>query len=91
MAANELHQFFGVVSQETVLFSGTLYNNLVMAHPHAVFEDVIAACKAAKIHNFIDKIPNGYQTEIRKCGTGLFGGQRQRIAIVRNKRMGTEP
>jgi subfamily B ATP-binding cassette protein HlyB/CyaB len=45
---------FGVVPQETVLFSGTLYDNLVMAHPHASFEDVIAACKAAEIHEVIE-------------------------------------
>jgi subfamily B ATP-binding cassette protein HlyB/CyaB len=48
---------FGVVPQETVLFSGTLYDNLVMAHPHASFEDVIAACKAAEIHEVIEKLP----------------------------------
>ncbi len=83
LAANELRQTYGVVPQETVLFSGTLYDNLVMAHPHAGFEDVINACKAAEIHDFIDKLPDGYQTEIGERGTGLSGGQRQRIAIVR--------
>ena len=55
LAANELRQVFGVVPQETVLFSGTLYENLVMAHPHARFEDVIAACKAAEIHEVIEQ------------------------------------
>jgi subfamily B ATP-binding cassette protein HlyB/CyaB len=49
-----------------------------MAHPHASFEDVIAACKAAEIHEVIDKLPEGYQTEIGERGTGLSGGQRQR-------------
>ncbi|HEX8980760.1 MAG TPA: peptidase domain-containing ABC transporter [Parasulfuritortus sp.] len=83
LAANELRQVFGVVPQETVLFSGTLYDNLIMAHPHATFEDVIAACKAAEIHDHIDNLPNGYQTEIGERGTGLSGGQRQRIAIAR--------
>ena len=83
LAANELRQTFGVVPQETVLFSGTLYDNLVMAHPHATFEDVIQACKAAEIHEVIDKLPDGYQTEIGERGTGLSGGQRQRIAIAR--------
>jgi subfamily B ATP-binding cassette protein HlyB/CyaB len=71
------------VPQETVLFSGTLYDNLVMAQPHARFEDVIAACKAAEIHEAIEKLPNGYQTEIGERGIGLSGGQRQRIAIAR--------
>ena len=83
LAANELRSAFGVVPQETVLFAGTLYDNLVMAHPHARFEDVIAACKAAEIHEVIDQLPNGYQTEIGERGTGLSGGQRQRIAIAR--------
>jgi len=83
LAANELRATFGVVPQETVLFSGTLYENLVMAHPHANFEDVIAACKAAEIHEVIEKLPNGYQTEIGERGTGLSGGQKQRIAIAR--------
>ena len=83
LAANELRQNFGVVPQETVLFAGTLYDNLVMAHPHAQFEDVIAACKLAEIHDTIDQLPNGYQTEIGERGTGLSGGQRQRIAIAR--------
>lgn len=83
LAANELRQVFGVVPQETVLFSGTIYDNLVMAHPHASFEDVIAACKAAEIHETIDRLPHGYQTEIGERGTGLSGGQRQRLAIAR--------
>ena len=83
LAANELRSVFGVVPQETVLFSGTLYDNLVMAHPHATFNDVIAACKAAEIHEVIEKLPAGYQTEIGERGTGLSGGQKQRIAIAR--------
>ena len=83
LAANELRATFGVVPQETVLFAGTLYDNLVMAHPHASFEEVILACKAAEIHEVIEKLPNGYQTEIGERGTGLSGGQRQRIAIAR--------
>jgi ATP-binding cassette, subfamily B, bacterial HlyB/CyaB len=83
LAANELRQCFGVVPQETVLFSGTIYDNLVMAYPHAGFAEVIAACKAAEIHDTIEKLPNGYQTEIGERGTGLSGGQRQRLAIAR--------
>lgn len=83
LAANELRSVFGVVPQETVLFSGTLYDNLVMAHPHASFEDVILACKAAEIHEVIEQLPDGYQTEIGERGTGLSGGQKQRIAIAR--------
>jgi subfamily B ATP-binding cassette protein HlyB/CyaB len=83
LAANELRGVFGVVPQETVLFSGTLYDNLVMAHPHATFAEVIQACKAAEIHEVIESLSEGYQTEIGERGTGLSGGQRQRLAIAR--------
>lgn len=83
LAANELRSAFGVVPQETVLFSGTVYDNLIMAHPHASFEDVITACKAAEIHDAIEALPKGYQTELGEHGVGLSGGQRQRIAIAR--------
>lgn len=83
LAANELRSSFGVVPQETVLFYGTLYDNLVMAHPHATFEEIIVACKAAEIHEAIEALPEGYQTEIGERGIGLSGGQRQRIAIAR--------
>lgn len=83
LAANELRSAFGVVPQETVLFSGSVYDNLVMAHPHASFEDVIAACKAAEIHDVIEHLPGGYQTQLGEHGVGLSGGQRQRIAIAR--------
>jgi subfamily B ATP-binding cassette protein HlyB/CyaB len=83
LAANELRQTYGVVPQETVLFAGTVYDNLVMAHPQAGFEDVIKACKLAEIHETIEQLPQGYQTEIGEHGVGLSGGQRQRLAIAR--------
>jgi len=83
LGANELRNTFGVVPQETVLFSGSIYDNLVMAHPHASFEQIVNACKAAEIHHLIDSLPNGYQTELGEQGVGLSGGQRQRIAIAR--------
>jgi len=83
LAANELRLAFGVVPQETVLFSGTIYDNLLMAHPHAGFEDVIAACRFAEIHDTIEELPQGYQTLIGEHGVGLSGGQRQRLAIAR--------
>lgn len=83
LAANELRQSYGVVPQETVLFSGTIYDNLVMAHPHAGFEDVIKACKLAEIHDVIEQLPQGYRTGIGEHGVGLSGGQRQRLAIAR--------
>lgn len=83
LAANELRLAFGVVPQETVLFAGTVYDNLIMAHPHAGFDDVIVACRLSEIHDTIESLPQGYQTAIGEHGVGLSGGQRQRLAIAR--------
>ena len=83
LAANELRLAFGVVPQDTVLFSGSVYDNLIMAHPHAGFEEVVAACRFAEIHETIEQLPQGYQTAIGEHGIGLSGGQRQRLAIAR--------
>jgi len=82
-AANELRNHFGVVPQETVLFSGTLYENLILASPHATFDQVVQACILAEIHEAIEKLPEGYQTVIGERGVGLSGGQKQRLAIAR--------
>lgn len=83
LSANELRQHFGVVPQETRLFSGTVYDNIVLANPHAGFEDIVAASRMAGIHGTIEKLPEGYQTRVGEHGVGLSGGQRQRIAIAR--------
>ena len=74
---------FGVVPQETVLFAGTLYDNLSLADPQATFDDVIEACRRAEIHDFIESLPEGYRTLVGEHGAGLSGGQKQRIAIAR--------
>jgi ATP-binding cassette, subfamily B, bacterial HlyB/CyaB len=83
LSANELRTYFGVVPQETVLFSGTIYDNLSMANPVATFEQIVEVCKVAEIHDVIEKLPQGYQTEIGERGVGLSTGQKQRIAIAR--------
>jgi ATP-binding cassette, subfamily B, bacterial HlyB/CyaB len=83
LAANELRNHFGVVPQTTTLFSGTIYDNLILANPHASFEQIIQACQLAEIHQAIEKLPQGYQTVVGENGTGLSGGQKQRIAIAR--------
>ena len=83
LAANELRSYFGVVPQETTLFSGTIYDNLQMASPDASFQQITAACRMAEIHEVIEALPQGYQTEIGERGAGLSGGQKQRIAIAR--------
>jgi subfamily B ATP-binding cassette protein HlyB/CyaB len=81
--ANELRGHFGVVPQDTVLFSGTIYDNLALANPLASFEQVVQACKLAEIHDTIEQLPQGYQTPVGEHGAGLSGGQKQRIAIAR--------
>ena len=83
MSANELRSTFGVVPQETVLFSGTIYDNLALANPHATFDQVVQACKMAEIHATVEALPQGYQTPIGERGAGLSGGQKQRLAIAR--------
>jgi subfamily B ATP-binding cassette protein HlyB/CyaB len=83
LSANELRQYFGIVPQETYLFSGTIYENLIAANPNAGFDDVVRACKIAEIHEVIEKLPQGYNTVIGEHGVGLSGGQKQRLAIAR--------
>ncbi|HEX7220869.1 MAG TPA: peptidase domain-containing ABC transporter [Burkholderiales bacterium] len=83
LAANELRQYFGVVPQETVLFSGSIYENLVAASPDAGLAEVVSACRIAEIHDAIERLPKGYRTEIGEHGAGLSGGQKQRLAIAR--------
>ncbi len=83
LSANELRNTFGVVPQETLLFSGSIYDNLTLANPHASFEQIIQACQLAGIHDTLEKLPEGYQTHIGEHGTGLSGGQKQRMAIAR--------
>ena len=83
LAANELRQTYGVVPQDTLLFSGTVYENVAMANPHAGFDDIVTACRAAEMHDVIEKLPQGYQTPLGEHGIGLSGGQKQRLAIAR--------
>jgi subfamily B ATP-binding cassette protein HlyB/CyaB len=83
LSANALRSYFGVVPQEIMLFSGTLYDNLLMANPHATFDQVANACRMAEIRDVIEALPDGYQTEIGERGAGLSGGQKQRLAIAR--------
>jgi len=72
-----------IVPQETVLFSGTVRDNIRYGRPDASEAEVIAAAKAAQAHEFILQLPNGYDTHIEERGVNLSGGQKQRIAIAR--------
>ena len=73
----------GVALQETVLFSGTVRDNIRYGRPDATDDEVIAAAKAAQAHDFITSFPGGYDTLIGQRGVNLSGGQKQRIAIAR--------
>ena len=72
-----------LVSQETILFNDTVKNNISYGSTGVTDEDVIAAARAAYAHEFIEQMPEGYDTVIGEKGVKLSGGQRQRIAIAR--------
>lgn len=79
----QLRGSIGVVFQETYLFSGSVYDNIAYARPGASPEEVMAAAKAANAHEFVMKLPDGYNTAVGENGHSLSGGERQRIAIAR--------
>lgn len=79
----ELRSNIGVVFQETYLFSGSIFDNIAYARPDASLDEVIAAAKAANAHEFITKLPDGYNTVIGENGHSLSGGERQRVSIAR--------
>ena len=80
---SELRKQIGLVPQEPALFSGTVRENIAYANPTASSEAVEAAAKAAHAAEFIDRLPQGYETRVGERGVKLSGGQRQRIAIAR--------
>jgi ABC-type multidrug transport system fused ATPase/permease subunit len=73
----------GFVLQETFLFSDSIHENIAYGRPNATRADVIAAAKAAQAHNFISRLPEGYDTLLGERGVNLSGGQKQRVAIAR--------
>ena len=78
-----LLQQIAIVPQETILFSGTVRENISYGAPNASEEAIVAAAHAAQAHDFVTKLPNGYDTHIEERGVNLSGGQKQRIAIAR--------
>jgi len=78
-----LRRNLGIAMQESVLFSGTIRDNIRYGRPAASDEEVVAAAKAAQAHEFITGFPNGYDTAIGQRGVNLSGGQKQRLAIAR--------
>jgi ATP-binding cassette subfamily B protein len=78
-----LRRNIGVALQESILFSGTIRDNIRYGRPDATEKEVIAAAKAAQAHEFISHLPDGYDTVLGQRGVNLSGGQKQRIAIAR--------
>jgi ATP-binding cassette subfamily B protein len=78
-----LRDQIGMVLQDTLLFDGTIQENIALTNPDASSEEIIAAAKTAFAHDFIMALPNGYNTRVGERGSALSGGQRQRIAIAR--------
>lgn len=79
----KLRKSYAMVLQDTWLFEGTVYENLAYGNPSATLEDVIEACKAAKIHGFVSKLPNGYDTVLNEGGINISKGQKQLLTIAR--------
>jgi len=80
---DSLRRQIGIVLQETFLFNDSLRNNISYGRPGASLEEIMDAAKAAKIHDFISTLPQGYDTVVGERGVGLSGGQKQRMAIAR--------
>ncbi|CAG1006281.1 Lipid A export ATP-binding/permease protein MsbA [Phycisphaerales bacterium] len=83
VSVRSLRRQIGVVTQETIVFRGTVRENIVHAGVGVGEAEVIAAARKARAHDFIERLPRGYDTLIGEGGHGLSGGQRQRLAIAR--------
>jgi subfamily B ATP-binding cassette protein MsbA len=80
---SDVRQLMGIVSQETILFNATVFENIAFGMEGVTQEDIVAAAKVANAHEFIIQMPEGYETNIGDRGIKMSGGQRQRISIAR--------
>jgi ABC-type multidrug transport system fused ATPase/permease subunit len=80
---HHIRERIGVVTQDPVLFSGSILSNITYGASGATLEAAIEAAKVANAHSFILKFPQGYDTEVGERGVQLSGGQKQRLAIAR--------
>ena len=83
VSQQSVRRAIGIVPQDTVLFNDTIYYNIAYGRPGAEKEDVIRAAKHAHIHEFIESLPDGYDTMVGERGLKLSGGEKQRVAIAR--------
>ena len=80
---DSLRSQVGMVLQQTTLFSGTIRENIAYGRPDASLDEIVAAAKAAQVHEFVVQMPDGYDSQVEARGANLSGGQKQRIAIAR--------
>lgn len=80
---SSLRAMIGIVPQDTVLFNDTIYYNIAYGRPDATRDEIIAAAQAAHIHDFIESLPQGYESMVGERGLKLSGGEKQRVAIAR--------
>ncbi|MEW9899806.1 ABC transporter ATP-binding protein/permease [Chitinivorax sp. PXF-14] len=83
LTQTSLRSHIGIVPQDTVLFNDTIYYNIAYGRPSANREEIIEAARSAHIHDFISKLPDGYDTMVGERGLKLSGGEKQRVAIAR--------
>lgn len=83
LTLNSLRNQIGLVQQDVYLFCGTVRENIAYGKPDATMDEIIDATKKANIHDFIEELPDGYDTFVGERGTRLSGGQKQRISIAR--------
>ena len=83
ISMDALRHNVGIALQESVLFSGTIRDNIRYGRPEASDDEVVAAAKAAQAHDFVSQLPEGYETMLGQRGVNLSGGQKQRVAIAR--------
>jgi len=83
MTQESLRRHIGIVPQDTVLFNDSILYNIAYGNPSASHEQIVAAAKAARIHDFVASLPDGYETQVGERGLKLSGGEKQRVAIAR--------
>ncbi len=83
VSLSSLASMIGSVSQESILFNMSIFDNVALGKRGATFDEMVNACKKARCHDFITSLPNGYETNIGELGSKLSGGQRQRLSIAR--------
>jgi ATP-binding cassette subfamily B protein len=83
VSQDSLRRAIGIVPQDTVLFNDTIYHNIAYANTDATKEEIVRAAQLANIHDFIESLPDGYETVVGERGLKLSGGEKQRVAIAR--------